>query len=49
MDYFVDLNREWIVGNLHKIYSMSELMQNNGEIVNKYKKYKSLFKQQKIH
>jgi hypothetical protein len=47
-DYFLLYNKDWIIQNLHKIFEKEDFEENNGELITKYKHYKSIFKRQEI-
>lgn len=47
-DYFLHYNSQWIVHNLPKIFDKEDFEENAGELVVKYKHYKSLFKKRQI-
>lgn len=41
-------NKEWIIHNLHNIFTKEDFRQNNGALFSKYKEYKSAFKRRQI-
>ena len=47
-DYFMDFNKEWIINNLHLIFTKQDFRINNYELINKYKYYKSNLKRKMI-
>ena len=47
-DYFMDFNKDWIIGNLHRIFTKEDFRINGFELINKYKHFKSCFKRKQI-
>jgi hypothetical protein len=41
-------NKDWIINNLHRIFTKEDFRLNGCELINKYKHYKSLIKSKRI-